>query len=60
MTERKPKARYVVTLEGPAGAERAYVHALRYLLKHALRSYGLRCTEIRQIDCRDDDGGTRC
>ena len=60
MTERKPKAQYVLTLEGPAGVDDAHIRTLRSLLKRLLRSHSLRCTEIQQIDCRGDDGGKRC
>ena len=66
MIAREPKVQYVVTLEGAAGADTAHAHTLRYLLKYLLRSRGLRCTEVRQLDHRDGvrgraddgDGGT--
>ena len=56
------KVRFLLTLEGAAGADTAHAHTLRYLLKYLLRSHGLRCTEVRQLDHRDgvrgraDDG----
>jgi len=56
------KVRFLLTLEGAAGADTAHAHTLRYLLKYLLRSRGLRCTEVRQLDHRDgvrgraDDG----
>ena len=56
MTERKPKAQYVLTLEGPAGVDDAHIRTLRSLLKRLLRSHSLRCVEVRQVDCRDDGG----
>jgi len=60
MIVREPKVRFVLTLEG--AADTAHAHTLRYLLKYLLRSRGLRCTEVRQLDHRDgvrgraDDG----
>jgi len=56
------RTRFVVVLEGAADADTAHAHTLRYLLKYLLRSRGLRCTEVRQLDHRDgvrgraDDG----
>jgi len=41
-------------LEGAAGADPAHAHTLRFLLKYLLRSRSLRCTEVRQLDHRDD------
>jgi hypothetical protein len=52
------RTRFVVVLEGAAGADTAHARTLRYLLKYLLRSRSLRCTEVRQVD-RDDDGGER-
>jgi hypothetical protein len=54
------RTRFVVVLEGTAGADTAHAHTLRYLLKYLLRSRSLRCVELRQVDHhRDDDGGER-
>jgi len=54
------RTRFVVVLEGTAGADTAHPHTLRYLLKYLLRSRSLRCVELRQVDHhRDDDGGER-
>jgi hypothetical protein len=56
------RTRFVVVLEGAAGADTAHAHTLRFLLKYLLRSRSLRCTEVRQLDHRDgvrgraDDG----
>jgi hypothetical protein len=58
----KERTRFVVVLEGEAGADTAHAHTLRFLLKYLLRSRSLRCTEVRQLDHRDgvrgraDDG----
>jgi hypothetical protein len=48
------RTRFVVVLEGAAGADTAHAHALRFLLKRLLRSHSLR-TEVRQLDHRADD-----
>jgi hypothetical protein len=55
------RTRFVLMLEGEAGADTAHVRTLRYLLKKLLRSHSLRCTEVRQLDHRDGvrDGGER-
>jgi hypothetical protein len=53
------KVRFLLTLEGAAGADTAHAHTLRYLLKYLLRSRGLRCTEVRQLDHRDGVRGPR-
>jgi len=54
------RTRFLVVLEGEAGARTAHVHTLRYLLKRVLRSHSLRCVELRQVDHhRDDEGGER-
>jgi hypothetical protein len=55
MIARELKVQYVVTLEATAGADD--IRALRLFLKRALRSCGLRCSEVRQIN--HDDGGER-
>lgn len=47
------RTRFVVTLEGAAGADIAHTHTLRYLLKYLLRSRSLRCVELRQVEHRD-------
>jgi hypothetical protein len=49
------RTRFVVVLEGAAGADDAHAHTLRFLLKYLLRSRSLRCTEVRQLDHRADD-----
>jgi hypothetical protein len=57
-TPRDDKVHYLVTLEGdrrPAG-DTAHAHALRFLLKHLLRSRGLRCIDAREIS---NEGGER-
>jgi hypothetical protein len=48
------RTRFVLVLEGAAGADTAHAHTLRFLLKYLLRSRSLRCTEVRQLDHRDD------
>jgi hypothetical protein len=66
-TRASPKVRFVLTLEGEAGADSAHARALRHVLKRLLRSHSLRCIEARQVDYRhddvhrphDDDGGKR-
>jgi hypothetical protein len=52
------RTRFLVVLQGGAGADSAHVRTLRFILKKLLRSHSLRCTEVRQLD-RDDDGGAR-
>jgi hypothetical protein len=42
-----PRPRFVLTLE--AAPDRDPVHALRALLKVALRRFGLRCTDAREL-----------
>jgi hypothetical protein len=56
------RTRFVVVLEGAAGADTAHTHTLRYLLKNLLRSRSLRCVDLRQVEHRDgvrggDDDG---
>jgi hypothetical protein len=43
------RARFLVILEGAAGADTAHAHTLRHLLKYLLRSRSLRCVEARQL-----------
>jgi len=45
------RARFLVILEGAAGADtaHAHTHTLRHLLKYLLRSRSLRCVEARQL-----------
>jgi hypothetical protein len=50
MTAREPKVRFVLTLEGEAGADSAHARALRHILKRLLRTHGFRCIEARQLD----------
>ena len=45
--------RFVVVLEGAAGADTTHAHTLRYLLKNLLRARSLRCVELRQVEHRD-------
>lgn len=52
------RTRFLIILEGTAGADTAHAHTLRYLLKYLLRSRSLRCVEARQLG-RDNDGGER-
>jgi hypothetical protein len=47
--------RFLVVLQGTAGADSAHVRTLRFLLKYLLRSRSLRCIEVRQLDHRADD-----
>jgi hypothetical protein len=47
------RTRFVVVLEGAAGADTAHAHTLRYLLKYLLRSRSLRCVDLRQVEHRD-------
>jgi hypothetical protein len=47
------RTRFVVVLEGVAGADTAHAHTLRYLLKYLLRSRSLRCVDLRQVEHRD-------
>ena len=46
------KVRFLLTLEGAAGADTAHAHTLRQLLKYLLRSRSLRCVEARQLTAR--------
>jgi hypothetical protein len=46
----KERTRFVVVLEGEAGADTAHIRTLRFLLKYLLRSRSLRCIEARQVD----------
>lgn len=43
------RTRFLVILEGAAGADTAHAHTLRHLLKTLLRSRSLRCAEARQL-----------
>jgi hypothetical protein len=43
------RMRFLVILEGAAGADTTHAHTLRYLLKYLLRSRSLRCVEARQL-----------
>ena len=52
-TQADARTRFVVVLEGTAGADTAHAHTLRYLLKYLLRSRSLRCVELRQVEHRD-------
>jgi hypothetical protein len=39
------RTRFVVVLEGAAGADTAHAHTLRFLLKHLLKHRGLKCVD---------------
>jgi hypothetical protein len=45
--QRPAKTKYILTLEAPH--DRDGVRALRWLLKTALRRFGLRCTDAREL-----------
>jgi hypothetical protein len=43
----KPETRFVVTLVAPPGSDG--MHALKGFLKLALRRFGFRCTDVREL-----------
>ncbi len=59
MTDNREQAGtiFTVTFHAPAGG--AGIHALRALLKTALRRFGLRCTDIREERAPAPDTSTR-
>jgi len=41
---------FVVRLEGDVNNETAHVHTLRFILKNLLRSRGLKCTDVSEVN----------
>jgi hypothetical protein len=52
VTDRDPKARFVLTLEGKHDNPNAHVHTLKFI-KHLLRSRSLKCVDAREINTEE-------